>query len=129
MTEYTQRRIIVLRSDQAVKGNQAAKAVDTEGGEWTFEGASPALGTRWCNWAMKPSELAALESEFANRGLSHAVELVPDAAGQFHPKVNTPVLIFDASEWAPPEVQAVLANTDPDFAAGLPEGAIDGVVL
>jgi hypothetical protein len=129
VTEYTERRIIVTRVEDAAEANTAAKQVDTVGGELTFAEAEAAVGVRWCNWAMKPEEAEALEAEFAARRILHDIELRPDAAGDFHPEVQAHALIFDTTEWAPEEVQAVLAAVDPEFAQGLPEGAIDGVVL
>lgn len=129
MTEYTDRRIVVLLVDDATLANQAAQQVDGEGGGRTFSDATPASGVRWCNWAMKPSELAALRDEFNQRGLAHRIEIVPDASGDFHPEVRASVLIFDTAEWEPVEVLAVLAATDPVIAQAVPEGAVDGVVL
>jgi hypothetical protein len=129
MTEYTERRIIVMLVADAAQANTAAKQVDTVGGELTFAEAEAAVGVRWCNWAMKPDEAADLEAEFATRRILHDVEVRPDGAGSFNPEVRAHALIFDTTEWAPEEVQAVLAATDPQIAQGLPEGAIDGVVL
>jgi hypothetical protein len=43
--------------------------------------------------------------------------------------VRTRALIFDTTGWNTEQVQAVLALTEPGFAQGLPEGAVDGVVL
>jgi hypothetical protein len=129
MTEYTERRIIVVLEENASEADLAAKQVDTAGGELAFENAAASLGVRWCNWAMKPAELAALEAEFDAHDLSASVELRPDAAGDFHPEVRTRALIFDTTGWDSEQVQAVLALTEPGFAQGLPEGAVDGVVL
>lgn len=128
MTDYTERRIIVLLDDDADTANTAAKQVDIIGGELTFI-RTPATGARWCNWAMTPAELVALRQEFAQRGLAQEIEIVPDGSGGFHAEVHASILIFDTVEWEPPEVQAVLAATDPVIAQGIPEGALDGVVL
>jgi hypothetical protein len=126
VTDYTERRIIVLLVEDAAQGNLAAGLIDPIGGEWTFH-VEPAEGVRW---AMTPEEAAALEAEFAARRILHAIELRPDATGDFHPEVRAQTLIFDTDEWAPQEVLAVLTAADPTFAQGFPEGEnLDGVIL
>jgi hypothetical protein len=116
MTEYTERRIIVLREALAGAANQAAKLVDTEGGERTFDvplydqfGGTIAY---WCNWAMKPNEVTGLESLFAARSLNGEVVVSPP---DFNVKVSAPALVFDTAEWNPEEILEVLTQADSEL--------------
>lgn len=116
MTEYTERRIIVLRAALADEANQAANLVDTEGGEHTFDvPLYDSFGepiAYWCNWAMRPDEIAGLEALFAARALNGEVVVSPP---DFNVRVSAPALVFDTAEWNSEEILEVLTQADSEL--------------
>ncbi len=118
-TVYTRRFIIVVRPALAAKANEAAKLVDTPGGERAFTvplrlagDATNVIRAYWCGWTLTVAEAQAIRDRLVEKGATTAETVVVTAADKptFVPVPSARVYVFDArpAGWAPAEVLAVL---------------------
>ncbi len=128
-TAYTRRFIIVVRPALAAKANEAAKLVDTPGGERAFTvplrlagDAANTIRAYWCGWTLTVAEAQAIRDRLVEKGATTAETVVVTAAEKatFVPVPAARVYVFDARNgigWTPAEVLTVLGL---DTLASLP---------